>query len=339
MITSNTLHVCCALVLVACIYGTWQVVAKVAMSEGASPFVFTFYRAFGGTIVMFLSMYFVPALRNFQDRPFHPLTEIKRAFSRDSGKFLVLGVFMSVNIISSIFAVSLLPPITCAIFQPTTPIVAAGIAVSLRLEAFSYADIFSNLISVFGAMVIVLLGTGNTSGTFSEQRIIGFLCVLSNVTCSAAYVVYQKYAGVLKQYAPTFVTAMSFLVAGTILCIPAIYSARTDSQAWLLGCRGDVLGALAYAVCLTTALNYSLLAWANKHTSATLVTGFQTLQPAATTLVEYVMFGIVISPGQAIGGAAIVIGLLAKVSLQKAADEPSKKLASALKDPEHMLLK
>jgi len=71
--------------------------------------------------------------------------------------------------------------------------------------------------------------------------------------------------------------------------------------------------ALAYAAVFVTAYNYSVSAWANKISSPTTVVAFQTLQPVATCCLNYAVYGLHLTFAQALGGSAIVAGLLADV--------------------------
>jgi len=302
----------CALTAVAIIYGAWQLIAKAAMSEGTSPYVFTFYRSFGGMVTMFWTLSIIPELRANPKKPFYPLTEIRIAIKTDGWRFIILGCCMTLNMGGAILAVSRLSAVTCALLQPAVPMVAAIMSIILGVEKFSVPNVCTLMICAVGAIMVVLSGTTASSGQ-SHISLTGFTFLCINIFGAASYTVMQKHTGVLKSYSPIFVAGMAFLVAAYILWLPAVYSSGLSRSSWSMGDDKIAFGALCYAVILTTAFNYSALAWANKISSPSSVLGFQTLQPVATSLLSYLVLGTLLTTGQALGGCLIIAGLLLNV--------------------------
>ena len=65
---------------------------------------------------------------------------------------------------------------------------------------------------------------------------------------------------------------------------------------------------LLYAVLAATILTYSLVSWANQHTSATVVAASWTLQPLASALLSYLFLAQLVVLRQVAGAALILSG-------------------------------
>mmetsp|Transcript_52073 Transcript_52073/g.121467 ORF Transcript_52073/g.121467 Transcript_52073/m.121467 type:complete len:309 (+) Transcript_52073:95-1021(+) len=296
------------------------------MAEGTSPYLFLFYRCFFGSVLMILTMGFVPALRSSAEVPYNAVSELAQSLKSDGEKFFLLACLIGLNTFGGIMAVARLPAIVCAIFQPTTPIIAAAMSTVLGVEPWSlqsWGKILCIAACVAGAGIVVGFGHGLPLHR-SHSDAAGWLFLALNVAGGAAYNVFQKKIGVLQKYSPTFVAAVSFLIAACGLLPAACYSATTSRDASLAGHPISQV-ALIYGVVLATAYNYSMTAWANRATEPTTVVAFHTLQPVATCILNYLVYGVHLTTPQALGGLAIIAGLLANIGLQteeaKDADE------------------
>lgn len=258
--------------------------------------------------MMFLAMLLMPGLRGNAGTSFNLVTEIVCCLKRHMAQFLLLGFLMTVNVGGGILAISRVSAITCAIFQPTCPMIAAGISVLLGMEKLIMSKIGTIMLSVVGAIIVTTQGEATSLGE-SRFDMLGLLFLCLNVGGGAMYMVYQKASGVLEEYSPTFAAGMSFLVASGLFFIAAIITEGLDGVAWRLGDHNLSLLALCYSVVLTTAFNYSVLAWANKESTPTMVTSFQTLQPIFAALLSYTVMGVLLTLGQAIGGVTVIAGL------------------------------
>ena len=166
---------------------------------------------------------------------------------------------------------------------------------------------------ITGAMIVIVAGEGmhfsSVSSTSSTN--VGWLFLALNVIAGAVYNVLQKQSGVLQKYSPMFVAGVSFLLAACGLFPSACYSATAKD--WLLADRLVSQLALAYAAVFVTAYNYSVSAWANKITAPTTVVAFQTLQPVSACILNYAVYGVHLTHAQALGGSAIIVGLLSDI--------------------------
>lgn len=328
--TTKKVMVPCVLALVNFIYGTWQLVAKAAMSEGTSPFVFVFYRALGGTIVLFLALMLVPGLQDKSSKSSNPFEEIIPCLKNDAKRWLALGTFQTMNIVGAILAISQIPAITFAIFQPTIPILAVGLSIAWGMEKIDPIKVASIIVSVVGA-IIVLTWKESVDESDGSTNIAGAFFLLTNLAGGALYAVYQKASGAVDEYPPTFVAGMSFLVATGYIFVAAVIESSfypANSYVWLLGGHTQSLLALCYAIVLTSAFNYGALAWAIKETTPSMVTSFFTMQPMFTALMSMIFLGVFVTLGQAIGGVAIIAGLLINVQSQNVDPYDSKDMES-----------
>lgn len=250
---------------------------------------------------------------------------------------------MALNIYGFILAASNLPAMTCSIFQPTIPVIAMLLSVVWGVEVISWYQVGGVLFCMAGAMVVTLHGhpyaeVHKAAYVFNSASVAqlsqspgdvhevangmkGFAFVAMNVTSVAMYFVLLK--GILRFYHPTLVTAMSYLPATVIAGLIAISTTGFNKDKWMLGYSHTCYIAVAYAVICTTALNYSILAWATKETTPTTATVFQTLQPIFAAVLSFCVLGHPLSGGQAMGGCCIIVGLLlnAKARLDKEKDE------------------
>mmetsp|Transcript_18223 Transcript_18223/g.42725 ORF Transcript_18223/g.42725 Transcript_18223/m.42725 type:complete len:335 (+) Transcript_18223:179-1183(+) len=310
----SDLLVMIGLTSVASIYGAWHLIAKAAMAEGTSPYLFLFYRCFLGSALMMLTLCCIPAARSRADKPFYPVSEIVRCLRSDGDKFFLLACLLGLNTIGGLMAVARLPAIVCAIFQPILPVIAAVMSTLLGIEPWSTGKAICICVCTMGATIVIVSGHElrvlGLSSSSSTQ--VGWLFLAVNITAGAAYSVVQKQCGVLRNYSPIFVAGVSFLIAACGILPSACYSAPTAKD-WLCTDRLITQMALAYAAVFVTAYNYSVSAWANKISSPTTVVAFQTLQPVATCCLNYAVYGLHLTFAQALGGSAIVAGLLADV--------------------------
>uniref|UniRef100_A0A7S1LN85 EamA domain-containing protein n=1 Tax=Alexandrium catenella TaxID=2925 RepID=A0A7S1LN85_ALECA len=231
----------------------------------------------------------------------------------DKLRFLVLGLFVSMNAGGNILALQALSPITVAIFQPMIPVLAGITAALLGIEELRPLKAIGILCAAAGAVVVVVTnphahkhtaapGGGAGLGT-------GLPCLIVNVFGGAWYIVFQK--GILNRYPPIATAAASFGVAACIIFIACLITVGSDGHAWRLGESWKATFALIYAILLVTSLNYSLLSWANKRSTPSTVTSFMTLQPICAAILSCIFLHDVLTWGQIGGGIAIVAGLLA----------------------------
>jgi len=295
--------VVCGLVSVSLIYGGWSLIAKATLtSSGIAPLVLASYRCLGAAFIMLMGWRFVEG---------KPGTHTSRAILQtDVPRFVLLGLLMAANMGGNILALSELSALTVSIFQPMLPVFSGAFAALLRIEELTLQKVVGITFCAGGAIMVIALGehssNGGAIGRGSFSR--GVMFLLMNVAGGAMYCVLQK--SFLRTNSPILLAGLAQLVAGSILFLAAVGTVGLSVQIWDIRGKRMVLLALCYCIFLTTAYNYSMLAWATRETTPTTVTGFLTLQPVFASLLSWRILGVALSPWQAFGGFVILTGLL-----------------------------
>lgn len=305
------------------IFGVWPVVASVAMKEGFDPVVFALYRCAGSAVLLLGASWilegYMPVL------PFSAPSPKMQEVYRDRFRnfpwpyFMILGALMCCNVLGYIVGVQLTSSTQAALMQPITPVVACLVGVVVGHESVNIGKLVGILVSVVGAMYVVYVGQeeADAHGAKSERKYqLGTLALMVNVFCVSMYFVLQKV--LLRKYPPVFITSVSNLIAsGFLLLVACFYFQEFGISSWMpLMLTPKREAALAYGIMFTTALNFVIMAWANKVTSPSTVTSFSTLQPLITTLVSIVFFGVYPCLQTVYGGVAIIGGLMLTVRAQ-----------------------
>jgi hypothetical protein len=198
------------------------------------------------------------------------------------------------------------------------PVVALLLSLALGMERFtasalsSWLKLGGVLLSVVGAVLVVALSaSSSTSAIASESKNLplgeGFLIL--QILMGGSYPVLQK--AVLGRY-PALVTAAWGYVLGTGLLALSVITSATDAADWDVDAAAA--GAIAYAVVLSSALNYSLMAWVNQVTSPLLLTAFFPFQSVAAVALSALVLGQPADSSDYIGGSLVLLGLIAVVA-------------------------
>ena len=129
-----------ALAIAMFCFSGWQILGSLALSSGADPLVFAFYRELFASFLMFLSCYSSPEMRqrgvykSFRDCVFS---------SGDGKTFLFIGFCSFINVVGSVFILSLITANRYAVLQPSIPCVAVFISTCLGFEVFSYLKVWA----------------------------------------------------------------------------------------------------------------------------------------------------------------------------------------------------
>jgi drug/metabolite transporter (DMT)-like permease len=312
----NLWSVYISLAVASFIYGGWALVAKEVTSRHIPLLVFAFYRCVGGALILLLALWFCPSLG--LSGTVAEVTNRGTKFE-DVARFVLLGALTAGNVCGFILAASQLPAITCSICQPTVPVIAMCVSALCGVECMTRVKLASILLSVMGAILVIYFGAhpdprhdAAASTTGRNHNMLGLVAITLNVTCAAIYFVFQK--AMLKTYSPVLITASTYAIAAGIVFATACATSGLDLAAWSMGGDHVAWACVAYAASLTTALNYSILAWANKNTSPTTVTTSATLQPVAAVCLSWFLLGIPLSAAQALGGCCIASVLLVYVN-------------------------
>jgi len=311
-----------ALVLQHFIFGCNPIIGKLGV-KGANPMLFMLVRqSVAGPLMMALAAY-------TQMSKGEQLLPSRKHF----GWFCVAAFFVSGNQCCGILAMKLSTPVTVAAWQPTQAVWTALISYVLGLEACSWKKVVGMLISISGAMFIVLWGAEHGS---SKSQLIGQFCAFGNCLGVSCYVITAR--KLLAFYPPAMVTGAAHVIASFItFCLTYAVSLSptaaalvcTDSdpavvrlcmdQAWRI--PSSMVPALAWFIIAATFVAYMIMTWATKYVKASVVSIYTVVQPAATDLISgSLVYGMgaawatqagIRAPGlQTLGVIPILLGLL-----------------------------
>lgn len=329
-----------------CTYGGWALVAKAAIAEGINPVVFATLRCAGGSVLMTTMLLAVPGLGFQPDKTSVAILGWRIPPIDDTRKIILVGVLQGINICCGMLAVSKLSAITVALFAPLLPVFTAILAAASGVETISIKKMVGVICSVVGAVVIIAFGeaynTGSSEANSLEGVIFGVGCLMMNLLGSSGGVVLQK--PLLRKYPPVFLVWSAYVVATVFCAIYAVTQVGVDPLSWTFYNNSRLLLCLCYGWCLTTTFNYIALAWGNKYTAPTTVTAYATLIPITTVFLSWALLGRILTPGQAVGGVVVIIGLVINVDAQASEAEIdsdascSKPLIVNIKRPAHVLM-
>lgn len=316
-----------ALCLASSIYGLWSLVSKMSLSQhGVNPAIMAFYRCIGGTIVML-----IVHVLFFRSPTCSGLPIVMR---EHIPLFLLTGILTACNVCGNALALEYLPALTVSVFQPTLPIFCGIIAMSMGIERLSKYQLLSILITTCGAIVVIALKNSHAHDNKTSNYPVGILCLLFNVIGSAMCVCIQKIL-FERGYPPVFTMALAFGGAVVPIFIYAACTVGFPRLEWTMGeGNSHAMMGLAYAIFLTTTLNYSLTAWANKVTTPTTVLTFMSMQPIAAVIVSWCFLHQPPNMGQLVGGIIVIVGLLSFVQAKRQLDPEETPLVSKSKDIE-----
>ena len=319
--SSSLFSVVAALTTVQAVFGGNAVVMKLAITEKADPVVFSFLRDVGGAILLLLACKrcgtFVWPRRE------------------DYGTFILLGVLgVYIAMMFQALALQYVEPLNASLLQPSQPVLTTFFAAIFGVEALQVGmlhgrlKLFGVLLSAAGAVCTVYWNSSSSSsgpsasgggglaayGTetpSAHQVILGNGLLLVQCTAGALYQLVQKHLLSTADYPPLCVAALGYLI-GAVAVGLVLPVCSLDSSAWAFLWRSRTAGlGLAYSIVLTSALNYGLQAYANKHSSPVLVTAFFPLQTVFTAIFSWLVFNRRPSSYDGFGALMIVGGLAA----------------------------
>jgi len=247
-----------------------------------------------------------------------------------------------------------------AVFQPAIPVFACGLAILARQERLTWPKAGGLFLAVAGAVVVTVStdakeknnvpdrrrdgGGGDDVGATKNQTALGTAILLAQTLGCACYIVLQKPMLSTHHFPTATLTTVSYGITAVLVALSSLYyplAGDTDagpraSSIWAFPGYLPYV-ALAYSAVFATFVNYLLIAWANKHSGATVVSMYMTLQPLATAVLSAVFLGEKITWGEGGGGALIVAGLLA-LGWAKRRERAENRAARAAGDPAYGVL-
>lgn len=316
---ARTTKVALILVAVQASFAGNSVVTRLAVGDHhTDPLTFSLLRDIGGATIL-LS---VARLRGSLVMP-------RR---EDVGTFILLGVLgVYIGQMFLTLAFQYVSALNGALLQPSQPVITTGLAALFGMEPLLLGTSHGRLklvgivLAAAGAVITVYYdskgedaaadGNGTASSAGTEHRsspselILGNALLIIQCTCGALYQLVQKHLLSHSDYPPLAVAGLGYAVGAVAigLVLPVCH---VDSSSWeWLWKSPTSCWALAYAIVMTSAFNYSLQAYANKHSSPTLVTAFFPLQIVFTALFSWAANGTKPLWSDYVGAAMIIAGL------------------------------
>ena len=295
------------------------IITKLALTgQGTDPIIFSLLRDIGGAAILLSAAHFHGGI-------VWPRRE-------DAGTFVLLGV-LGVYIGQMFLTMSLqyISAINAALLQPSQPVLTTLLAAVFGVEPLGLGTLHGQLklvgimLAAGGAVFTVYCDSmadaaARHNGTTTREHraaasdlIFGNGLLIAQCLSGACYQLLQKHllSSAKTEYPPLSVAGVGYLVGAVAigLVLPVCHA---DAASWSWLWRSPTSAyALAYAIFMTSAFNYALQAYANKHSSPTLVTAFFPLQVVFAALLSWLVFGKLPRTTEYIGGMMILVGLAA----------------------------
>ena len=188
-----------------------------------------------------------------------------------------------------------------ALLIATTPVLVALLSVVARSDVLTPVKLAGVVISFVGVVVVVASGAGVTLG----GSIVGEAITLAGAVCWAIYTSFG--APFVRRHSPLRATAWA-TVSGTLVLAPLAVVQLASMDRIPLGL--DVLGAILYSGMLAAGVSNVIVLNGVKVVGPTRTAALQFLVPALAVVLAFVFLREDIRPGQVLGGAIILGGVL-----------------------------
>lgn len=274
-------------------FSGWHVLGEAALEDDTVPLVFACYRE----ILAVFGMFFLAVSTEGLQCP----------KSEHLLSFLLLGVFNFINVAGFILGMSLTNADLAAIYQCCIPVWSTVLGVMFRTEMINFVKIIGIGFSVTGAIFTTYYSTKSSGDSNGTNMLIGNALLICQSLAVAAMIVYQRQM-LLVYHHHKSVVAWGYLPAAILSVLGSLYYVK-EPAAWSLGHGSEPVIALIYAALVATMFTYTTMGWVNKHTNASTVAAFFSLQPVTTSILNYFAEGVKITKMELVGGGIVIIGL------------------------------
>jgi len=274
-------------------FSGWHVLGEAALKDDTVPLVFACYREILAVFGMFLLAI--------------PTEGLQCPKSEHLLSFLLIGVFNFMNVAGFILGMSLTNADLAAIYQCCIPVWSTVLGVMFRTEMINFAKVIGIGFSVTGAVITTYYSTKASPNSDGTNMLLGNALLICQSFGCAAMIVYQRQM-LLIYPCHKSVVAWGYAPAALFSVLGSLYYVH-DRGAWELGDGNEPVIALIYAAIVATMFTYTTMGWVNKHTSASTVAAFFSLQPVTTCVLNYFAEGVKITKMEVVGGAIVITGL------------------------------
>jgi drug/metabolite transporter (DMT)-like permease len=188
-----------------------------------------------------------------------------------------------------------------ALIIAATPVLVAVLAVAAGSDVLTPVKLGGVLISFAGVAIVIGSGAGLTLG----GSLVGEAITFGAAVCWAIYTAFG--APVLQRHSPLRATAWA-TVAGTVVLAPVgvVQLASVEPTAFSV----EVGGAILYSGFIAAGISNVIVQHGVKVIGPTRTSALQFLVPALAVVMAYLLLSEPIRPGQIVGGAIIVAGIV-----------------------------
>ena len=188
-----------------------------------------------------------------------------------------------------------------ALIIASTPVLVAFLAVFARSDHLTTAKLVGGVVSFVGVALVIASGEGLTLGSsFAGEAI-----TLVAAVCWAGYTAFA--APFVRRFSPLRATAWA-TIAGTIVLAPIALIQLAPVGAAVAS--PGVIGAVLYSGLLAAGVSNVVVLNGVRLVGPTRTAAYQFLVPALAVVLAAIFLAEPIRPGQVIGGAVIVAGVL-----------------------------
>jgi drug/metabolite transporter (DMT)-like permease len=188
-----------------------------------------------------------------------------------------------------------------ALLIAATPVIVALLSVVARSDTLTPLKLAGVVVSFVGVAVVVASGPGLTLG----GSIVGEAITLAAAVCWSAYTAFG--APFVRRYSPLRATTWATL-AGTLVLAPIAVVQLVSMERIPLGI--DIIGAVLYSGLLAAGVANVIVLNGVKVVGPTRAAALQFLVPPLAVGLAFIFLGEAIRPGQIVGGAIILAGVL-----------------------------
>lgn len=256
-----------AVLMANIIFGLGVPVTKLLLDEWVTPMGYMFSRCLGATLVFWFIALFMP----------------KEHVEKKDLAIIMAGGLLGFVISQTLTAWALVytTPVYFSLVATLTPAATMIMAALILKESINRIKTIGVLIGIAGAILMVLMGWSNGTGT---NDVLGIgLTFLSMLTWAVYLIITRK---VSQKY--TAVTQMKWVfLVSTVAVLPFVWNELDAQKLYSAQWAWDGAAEMIFIILFATVLGYFAIPYAMKYLQATTVSVYTNLQPVIASLVAF----------------------------------------------------